>query len=148
MTKKVAWLASEIQEFNDIMDNKFTEWKNNLEEITKNEIDNLINNPTRNSLYDYLNNKFLDLQDLVRNPDTFKVCWKLFNQILKSLIANEDTKKLLLSWKKWTKMFVFRDEILLNYSSIIDNEVVTKLKKYTKDEEKIENFGDEEDDEI
>ncbi len=138
-------MVEEIKWLYDDKNNDMSEWYRILEELTKKETLDLLTNPSRNKIYVYLNEAFLSLRELYNAPELFGVSIKLFNNSLRSLITNVDTRKILLSWKKWTKMFVLRDEILVNFQKVIDKDIAKKLKKYTIDEEIKEEYENDDD---
>lgn len=141
-------VAKQIQETKNLANQWHSEWAKNLENITKIEINNLITNPNRNKLRIYLFEKYLDLADLLNHPETLSTCLKLFDDTLKSLIENDITKKLLLSWKEWTEMFGVREKILKLFSNVLDKEIVALLEKHTKYKKERDEFKELEEDEI
>lgn len=99
------------------------------QEIINREIIEIIKEGDKINFIKFLEMNFLDLVaiDKSTNPETYEICAKSFNYMLRQFIENKIYKWYLLSWKRWSDMYMLRNEIVTFISEFIDNDIIELL---------------------
>lgn len=125
-----------LQETNEIKvdldmlwDNFFNISIKRRKEIVKKEINDIMNEWNKKIFTNYIEDLFLELFELnkLKNPETYNICAKTFNYILRKFIESKKYRRYLLSWKKWTEMYLLREEIVTFISEFIDKDIIKIL---------------------